>query len=160
MQPAGAAAQCATAHADRGHIGAGHGQARLLGDLVHDSPGRAAGHGGHAPGRVDPHRDHRGQVEHQGPVRDGIAGVVVPAAADAHRQLPVAGEPDRRLDIGHGQRLDDERGPVIVTSVPHLPRGVVPVLSRLHDMPGQALAQSGGVPTGESSGHEERRSFS
>jgi len=141
---------CSSAEAD---VGAGHGQARRLGGLVDDSPGRAAGHGGHAPRGVDPHRDHRGQIEHQGPVGHGVAGVVVPASADAYRQPPVAGEPDRRLDIGHRQRLGDERGPVIMAGIPHVPRGVVVVLSREHDTPGQALAQRRGIPGGETGGH-------
>ena len=154
VQPADPAAQRDAAHADRGHVGTGHGQARRLGGLVHHAPGRAAADGGHAPVWVDSHRGHRGQVEHQCAVGDGPAGVIVPAAADADRQPQVGGEPDRRLDIGHRHRLGDERGPVIVAGIPHLPRGVVLFLSGQHDTPGQARAQPGDKLRRHINGHD------
>jgi hypothetical protein len=49
---------------------------------------------GGAPVRIDDHLLHPGEVEHDPPVADGVAGEAVASAADGQREVVLAGEED------------------------------------------------------------------
>jgi hypothetical protein len=58
---------------------------------------------------IDPDALHRGEVDHQPAVCDGVASDVVPAAAHSNQEVVLPGEIDRVDDVGDARAASDER---------------------------------------------------
>ena len=91
-----AAAEGQPGDAGLGDLAAGHDQTVPLGGGVDVGPAGAGPDAGGAARRVDGHRGHRRQVDHQAVVADGAPGDLVPAAPDAHRRPVGPGRPRGR----------------------------------------------------------------
>src|SRR5690606_19485251 len=108
LQPAGAAAHREAGDAGGRHAAAGGGEAVRGRGAVGGRPGGAAADA-HAPGlRVDRDLVHRTDVEDEAVLHQGAAGDRVAAGADADGQVVVAGERERRDDVG-GRRAPGDQ---------------------------------------------------
>jgi hypothetical protein len=64
--------------------------------VVDVTPQAATLRSGRSGQRVDTHACHRGEIDDQTAVAQGVSGHGVPATAHRHRQRPLSGEPHRR----------------------------------------------------------------
>jgi hypothetical protein len=112
-QPAHPATEGEPADAGVGDVAGRGGQAVGLGGDVQRAEQRAALDPGQPPGRVDRDPAHRGEVDHEAAVGDGMAEDAVPAAADADLQAGLPGGADGGGDVGDAGAAHD-RGRVVV----------------------------------------------
>ncbi len=108
----------AAAERQAADAGAGHGSRRDrqpegVGGVVHVGPGGAALDARRAGDRVDAHALHAPEVEHEAAVYAGEAGAVVAAAANRELHAVLAGEGDRRDDVGDIGDLHDQGGSLV-----------------------------------------------
>ena len=92
-------------------------------------PDHAARRPGDARSRVDGHRLHVREIDHDAAVAHRMAEDRVPAAADGDRQLALAREPQRRLDVVGARAARDQGRPAVDGAVPGPPGLVVALLA-------------------------------
>jgi len=114
-----------------------------LGGTVQVAQQHPAGGAGGARRRVDQDPLHRRQVDHQHAVADRVPGHGVPAAADRHLQVALAGEADGCHHVVGAGAAGDQRRPPVDRAVPELACLVVPLLSRLEQRTTERGAQPG-----------------
>ncbi len=132
-EPAESAPQCEARHAGVTDEPSGHRQAVFLRRAVELLPRGAAATDGSAGVRVDGHRVHRGQIDHQAAVAERKARVVVPTATNRNLQPGLAGEGQGRHDIGARGTAHNDRGATVDGAVPDGNRLVVAGLTRQCD---------------------------
>jgi hypothetical protein len=103
--------------------------------VIEVAQGGAAAGTHHARVRIDPHRAHAGQIDHQAIVAQGIAGDVVAAAAHRQRQAVVAREGDRGQHVGGAAAAGDEGRTPLDHRVPEGARALVVGIARLQQRP-------------------------
>ena len=113
---------------------AGRREAERLRLVVEVAPRRAPLDARRFRVRVDAHRVHRRQVDHQPVVADGRARDVVPAAHDREPKIAIAGEIDGREHVGCARTPRDDRRLLVDHRVPHRACLVVPLAVRLEDL--------------------------
>ena len=124
-EPAEAAAQGQAGHPGGGVDAQRGGQAIRLRFMVEVAQGGAAFDPGAAPRRVDAHRAHGRQVDHQAIVGQRAAGDVVAAAAHRQRQALAPGFGDGGRHVGGAGAAHDQRRALVDHGVPYLARLVV-----------------------------------
>jgi hypothetical protein len=138
-QPADAAGEREPAHARLRDQPARCGEVEGGGLAVHVAPERAALHPGTPRRRVDPHRAHHREVDHQPALAHRVAGHVVPAAAHRERQAVVAREADAVDHVRRAGAAGDQRRAAVDHAVPDHAGGVVALVAGFE----QAAAQAG-----------------
>ena len=79
--------------------------------------------------RIDPNASHQGEIEHQSPVANGVAGDVVAAPSHRKHETALARKFDRLDDIGD-RGSHDQRGAFVDHAIPDPPRLIIVVVPR------------------------------
>jgi hypothetical protein len=87
------------------------------------------------------HPAHRGQVDHEAAVADGVAGHVVAAAADGDLEAALAAEAHGRLHVGGAVAAGHEGRPPINQPVVNTPGVLVRHIRRRQDGAGDLRAK-------------------
>ncbi len=98
--------------------------------MVELTPGQAGLRTGGASGRVDSYPFHRGQVDHEATIADGIAGDTMAAPTDRDEELVGSGEIDGGDDICGSGTADKQSWLAVDHAIPDLPGGFVVVVAR------------------------------
>ena len=143
-QPAHAAAQRQPADAGVRDVAGRRGEAEGLRGTVQGAEHRAALHPGVPRDRIDGDTVERGEVDHEPAVRDGEAGDVVAAAADADLQVVLTGGAHRGDDVVDRGAPGDQFRAVVDHLVPDRPGGVVPAGAGSEDLTVEVGTAHGG----------------
>ncbi|MDT4856016.1 hypothetical protein FQZ97_903910 [compost metagenome] len=117
-QPAEAAAQSQAGHAGRRIDAQRQRQPEGLGFVVYVGEEGAGLGKGAGPGGVDPHRLHRGKIDHHAAFADGGARDVVAAAAHGHRQTVLAREIHRQPHVRDARASQNDRRAAVDHGIP------------------------------------------
>ncbi len=86
-------------------------------------------------GRIDAHRFHRRQVDHQSVIADGAARDVVSTAAHREQQVVVAREGHRAADVGDSRAANDRCRATVDHRIPYAARFVETGVARQQHLP-------------------------
>jgi hypothetical protein len=144
-EPADPAAERQTRHARGGDHAARDAEGEGLRGEVDVGPQGAALDHRRPCRRIDADGAHAGEVDDDAVVAGRMAGDVVAAAADGDLKPLVAGEANRRGDVGHALDASDHGRAAVDRAVPDAAGGLVAGIAGGDDLAGERSAQLGDV---------------